>query len=49
VPHSAEHVAQRLPLGYVEVNVARRGQRQARAMCQCRQPIEPLLIVATVV
>ena len=31
VPHGGQHVAERLPLGHVEMNVARRDQRHARA------------------
>ena len=49
VPHGGQHVAERLSLGHVEMNVARRDQRHARAMRQRREPIEPLLIVAAMV
>ena len=49
VPHGAEHVAERLSLRHVEMNVARRDQRHPRAMRQRREPIEPLLIVAAMV
>ena len=49
VPHGAEHVAERLPLGHVEMDVARRDQRHARVMRQRRELIEPLLIVAAMV
>ncbi len=49
MPHGGQHVAERLSLGHVEMNVARRDQRHARAMRQRRKPIEPLLIVAAMV
>src|ERR1035441_7354062 len=46
VPHGTEHVAECLPLGYVEMNVARCDQRHARVMRERRELIELLLIVA---